>query len=105
MGDLRHPSIRYWLRIELAAPENPNASRSPSDLVEFGVRAALGAKRSHIVRQVLIESTVLACCGGVIGIALAFVVLKTFQGLAPVDIPRLTHVQIDGIVLAVGFFS
>jgi putative ABC transport system permease protein len=70
---------------------------------EFGVRVALGAKRSHIVRQVLIESTVLALCGGVIGIALAFVALKTFQGLAPVDIPRLAHVQIDGIVLVFAF--
>jgi putative ABC transport system permease protein len=70
---------------------------------EFGVRVALGAKRSHIVRQVLIESTVLACCGGVIGIALALALLKAFLGLAPVDIPRLAHVQIDGLALAFAF--
>jgi predicted permease len=70
---------------------------------EFGVRVALGAKRSHIVRQVLIESAVLACCGGVIGIALALALLKIFVGLAPVDIPRLAHVQVDGIVLAFAF--
>jgi predicted permease len=70
---------------------------------EFGVRVALGAKRSHIVRQVLIESTVLACCGGVLGIALALALLKIFVGLAPVDIPRLAHVQVDGIVLAFAF--
>jgi putative ABC transport system permease protein len=70
---------------------------------EFGVRVALGAKRSYIVRQVLIESTVLACCGGVIGIALAPALLKIFVGLAPVDISRLAHVQVDGIVLAFAF--
>jgi len=33
MGDLRHPSIHYWLRIESAVQENPDASRLPSDLV------------------------------------------------------------------------
>jgi putative ABC transport system permease protein len=70
---------------------------------EFAVRVALGAKRSHIVRQVLIESTVLACCGGLIGSALALALLKIFVGLAPVDIPRLAHVQVDGIVLAFAF--
>jgi putative ABC transport system permease protein len=70
---------------------------------EFGVRVALGAKPSHIVRQVLIESTVLACCAGVLGVGLAFVLLQTFLGLAPVDLPRLSHVRIDGIVLAFAF--
>src|SRR5580692_758178 len=70
---------------------------------EFGIRVALGAKRSHIVRQVLIESTVLACCGGVIGIALALALLKIFVGLAPGDIPRLAHAHVDGIVLAFAF--
>jgi ABC-type antimicrobial peptide transport system permease subunit len=70
---------------------------------EFGIRVALGAKPSHIVRQVLIESTVLACCAGVLGVSLAFVLLQTFLGLAPVDLPRLSHVRIDGIVLAFAF--
>jgi putative ABC transport system permease protein len=70
---------------------------------EFAVRVALGAKPSHIVRQVLIESTALACCAGVLGIGLAFVLLRTFLGLAPVDLPRLSHVRIDGIVLAFAF--
>jgi putative ABC transport system permease protein len=70
---------------------------------EFGVRVALGARPSHIVRQVLIESTVLACCAGAFGVGLALVLLKTFLGLAPVDLPRLTHVRIDGIVLAFAF--
>lgn len=70
---------------------------------EFAVRVALGAKPSHIMRQVLIESTVLACCGGALGIALALALLKIFVGLAPVDIPRLAHVQVDGIVLAFAF--
>jgi putative ABC transport system permease protein len=70
---------------------------------EFSVRVALGAKPSQIVRQVLIESMVLALCGGAIGIALAFVLLKTVLSLAPANLPRVDHVQIDAIVLAFAF--
>jgi predicted permease len=66
---------------------------------EFSVRVALGARPSQIVRQVLIESTVLALCGGAGGVGIAFVLLKTFLGVAPASIPRLSHLQIDGTVL------
>jgi putative ABC transport system permease protein len=67
---------------------------------EFSVRVALGAKPAQIVRQVLIESTLLALCGGAVGVALAFVLMKTVLGLAPANLPRINHVQIDGTVMA-----
>jgi len=70
---------------------------------EFSVRVALGAKPVQIVRQVLIESTLLASCGGAVGVALAFVLLKTVVVLAPANLPRINHVQIDGTVLAFAF--
>jgi len=70
---------------------------------EFSVRVALGAKPVQIVRQVLIESTLLALCGGAVGVALAFVLLKTVVVLAPANLPRINHVQIDGTVLAFAF--
>src|SRR5580700_414453 len=70
---------------------------------EFGVRVALGARPVQIVRQVLIESTLLASCGGAVGVALAFVLLKTVVVLAPANLPRINHVQIDGTVLAFAF--
>src|SRR5580698_7292901 len=67
---------------------------------EFSVRAALGAKPAQIVRQVLIESTVLAFCGGAIGVALAFALLKTVLAMAPASLPRISYVHIDAHVLA-----
>jgi putative ABC transport system permease protein len=70
---------------------------------EFSVRVAMGAKPSQIVRQVLIESTALALCGGAVGVAIAFLLLKTVLGLAPASIPRISQLHIDGTVLAFAF--
>ena len=70
---------------------------------EFSVRVALGAKPAQIMRQVLIESVVLALCGGAIGVGIALVLLKTVLVLAPADLPRVTQVRIDWIVMAFAF--
>src|SRR5580704_9230964 len=70
---------------------------------EFSVRVALGAKPVQIVRQVLIESTLLALCGGAVGVALAFALLKTVLALAPANLPRINNVRIDASVLAFAF--
>ncbi len=70
---------------------------------EFEVRVALGAKPSHVIRQVLIECSLLASCAGVVGIAVAFLVLKLTLAFAPVDLPRLGQVRIDAPVLAFAF--
>ncbi len=70
---------------------------------EFSVRLALGAKPAQIVRQVLIESVVLALCGGAIGVCIALVLLKTVLVLAPSDLPRVTLVRVDWIVMAFAF--
>jgi putative ABC transport system permease protein len=108
-GDFRQPlyllfgAVTAVLLIACANVAGLLLARGFARRHEFGVRVALGAKPSHIVRQVLIESTVLAGCAGVLGVGLALVLLKTFLGLAPVDLPRLTHVRIDGIVLAFAF--
>ncbi len=86
-GDFRQPlyilfgAITAVLLIACANVAGLLLARGFARRPEFGVRVALGARPSHIVRQVLIESTVLACCAGVLGIGLAFVLLKTFLGL------------------------
>ncbi len=108
-GDFRQPlyllfgAVTAVLLIACANVAGLLLARGFARRHEFGVRVALGAKPSHIARQVLIESTVLACCAGVFGVGLAMVLLKTFVGLAPMDLPRLAHVRIDGIVLAFAF--
>jgi putative ABC transport system permease protein len=66
---------------------------------EAAVRAALGASRWRIGRQMLIEGLVLSGAGGVLGLALAFAAVKGLVELCPADVPRLKDTGIDLSVL------
>jgi putative ABC transport system permease protein len=66
---------------------------------EIVIRAALGAGRARIVRQLLTESLVLALAGGAAGVALAASVTRALIALSPQGIPRLDQVGLDGTVL------
>ena len=67
---------------------------------EIAVREALGAARGRLIRQLLTESIVIAMVGGMLGVAVAIVLTRGLVTLAPSDIPRLSAVRVDGMVLA-----
>ncbi len=67
---------------------------------EMGVRAALGATRSRLTRQLLIESIVLASLGGAIGVALAYGAIAALSRFGPADTPRLESISVDTQVLS-----
>jgi len=62
---------------------------------EMAVRAALGARRSQLLRMTLIESSLLAFAGGGAGVALAFWSLPVIIRLVPPDVPRIDEVRIS----------
>jgi len=74
-------------------------ARATSRRTEIAVRTALGASRIRVVRQLFIESLVLAVCGGVIGIVASILFVRMGIHLVPENIPRLFNVTIDLRVL------
>ena len=67
---------------------------------EISIRAAIGAGRGRLVRQLLTESAVLGTLSAVAGVALAWVAIRVLVASSPPGIPRLDQARIDGAVLA-----
>jgi putative ABC transport system permease protein len=67
---------------------------------ELALRVALGADRRRLVRQLLVETLLIAIPGGVAGLALAVLGVRVLVAAAPPNMPRLSEVGIDGTVMA-----
>jgi predicted permease len=67
---------------------------------EFAIRAALGAGTGRLIAAVLGETFVLALAGGAFGIILAMWGVDALVKAAPIDLPRMDDIRIDGWVLA-----
>ena len=66
---------------------------------EVALRIAMGASRWRVIRQLLIESSLLALLGGGLGVLLALAGLQLFVAVSPGRIPRLQEVTLDGSAL------
>jgi len=66
---------------------------------EMAMRAALGAGRSRLLRQMLTESVALSCCGAVLGLVLAAAGTRELAHLHAFNLPLLESVRIDGSAL------
>lgn len=70
---------------------------------EISIRLSLGAGRLRLIRQLLVESLVLSLLGGIVGILLAYWMVKLLAALAPSDLPRLNEIRMDSRVFAFTF--
>ncbi|MEX2303348.1 MAG: ABC transporter permease [Bryobacterales bacterium] len=66
---------------------------------ELAVRAALGASRGRIARELLAESLMLGLAGGVLGLLFARAGIGLLRALAPATLPRVAEIGIDPVVL------
>ncbi len=66
---------------------------------EIAVRAAIGAGRWRIVRQLLTQSVILSLCGGLLGTVVAYGMIQVLIGISPVPVPRIHEIGMDSRVL------
>ncbi len=92
-------AVSFVLLIACANVANLLLARSEERQQEMAVRAAMGASRWRLVRQVLTESVLLSVVGGVLGVVLAHQGLKLLLGISPEALPRASAVELDGTVL------
>src|SRR6185295_787524 len=109
VGDVRRPLlvllgiVGFVLLMVCANIGNLLLARASVRGREFAVRAALGASRTRLLRQMLAESVLLAAAGGALGLALAWWGVAALRWLAPANLPRLDDIAVNGPVAAFNF--
>jgi len=105
VGDIRAAllvlmaTVGIVLLIACANITNLLLSRATVREREIAIRAAVGAGRGQIMRQLLTESIILALLGGVVGALLALLGTDVIVRLGQRDIPRLSEISVDGRIL------
>jgi putative ABC transport system permease protein len=79
-------------------------ARAANRIHELGVRAALGAERSRLVRLMLTESLMFCVAGAVLAMLLSYATIKAVVRLNPGDIPRFEETTLNTSVLLFGLF-
>lgn len=93
-------AVSLILLIAIANVATLLSSRAGARQREIGLRTALGATSTRVVRQLLTESIALALIGAVVGVGLAYAAVRAFTHSSLATLPRINEVHVDTRVLA-----
>jgi len=93
-------AVTFVLLIACVNLANLNLVRAAERRREMSIRSALGATRGQVVKQLLLESTLLATGGGVLGALLAPIGVRGLVALSPSSIPRAGEIGLDASAFA-----
>ena len=96
-------AVGFVLLIACANVANLLLARGAARTKEIAVRAAMGASRSRVVRQMLTESLLLSAIGGIAGLLLSIWLTDVLLSIVPEGAPRMDQVGIDYRVLSFAF--
>ena len=93
-------AVGFVLLVACANLANLNLVRASTRRKEMSILAALGATRWQVVKQLLLESALLAAAGGILGLLLARLCLRALLALTPANVQRAGEIALDARVLA-----
>ena len=96
-------AVAFLLAIACINLSNLYSARASSRKGEFAVRLALGASRRRLIAQAVAESAPVLALGGVLGVVVAFWVVRGFVLSAPAGLPRIDNIALSAPVMLVSF--
>ena len=105
IGDVRRPlfvlfgAVGFVLLVACANVANLLLARGSARHGELSVRAAVGAGRARLIRQLVTESILLGVIGGAVGLGLAYWSTQALIAARPADLPRIDEIRLSGTVV------
>jgi putative ABC transport system permease protein len=109
IGDVRRPlfvlfgAVGFVLLVACANVANLLLARGSARHGELSVRAAVGAGRARLIRQLVTESILLGIIGGALGLGLAYWSTQALIAARPADLPRIDDIRLSGTVVIFTF--